>query len=466
MIDIQLDRLIEKYENNYKPVQFDFRSKLYKEISDHFSDGKKHLHYIHSYPGRISPHIPYVILSLKELEELDGYVLDPFAGTGTILLESIINSHKKRHAFGIEINPLGRLISKVKTTYYDLEKLEGCLNKLKNTFKKLCREDYPCIEFPNVELWFSKKAINRLSKLHYAISQQRFSNDYKDFLWVCFSKIIRRVAKADPRIPPPVILKPDKYTGNLSVHEKLVDYLAVSEDPPVWKYFEQAFSENCKLATYLNKEELFNSGITANIIGDSALELKVNKLSGRGRLKKNKARRLSKNSIEIILTSPPYITAQKYIRSTKLELFWLGYSSDELLKFEKNTVGSEYVSMSKEICEIGSQSVDELICWTYKNSKERGIMVFEFFERMNVILKELYRVLKPGGYSIFIMGDNNIMDKKIKTYQLITNLAVSNGFKELITLKDLIRSRSMITKRNGTGGLIKNEFITILHKGS
>jgi hypothetical protein len=36
--------------------------------------------------------------------------------------------------------------------------------------------------------------------------------------------------------------------------------------------------------------------------------------------------------------------------------------------------------------------------------------------------------------------------------------------KVVLTLKDLIRNRSMITKRNGTGGLIKNEYITILHK--
>ena len=157
------------------------------------------------------------ILSLKEFEELDGYVLDPFAGTGTVLLESIINPYINRCALGVEINPLARLITKVKTTLYDLDRLDMCFKKIEGTFKILSRNDFERMEFPNIEMWFSNNAIEKLSKLKYAITQQRFSRDYKDFFWVCFSRIIRRVAKADPRIPPPVILKPDKYKNNLTV---------------------------------------------------------------------------------------------------------------------------------------------------------------------------------------------------------------------------------------------------------
>jgi len=464
MIDIKLQELVKKYETNCKPIQFDFRSKFYKEISTHFNDGKKQLHYIHPYPGRISPHIPFVILSLKEFENLNGYVLDPFAGTGTVLLESIINPYKSRSALGVEVNPVARLISKVKTTSYDIHRLKIYFDKIKKTFIGLKKTDYEKVKFPNIELWFSNKAINNLSKLKQAIIDQKIQRDYKDFFWICFSRIIRRVAKADPRIPPPVILKPEKYEGNLAVHEKLVDYLAICEDPPVWKNFEQAFIDNCKLANYKGKENIFSGNCNVRIIGDNANRICANSLNGCGRLNTVKPEKLTSKSIDLILTSPPYISAQKYIRSTKLELFWLGYTSNELVIYEKNSIGSEYVSITKEIQEIGNKSIDELINWTYKQSRERGVMVYEYFNKMNKVLKELYRVLKPEGYAIFIMGDNKIMNKRIKTYELISKLANSAGFKVILTLKDLIRNRSMITKRNGTGGLIKNEYVIILNK--
>jgi DNA modification methylase len=429
MIDIKLHKLIKQYEVNYKPVHFDFRSKLYEEISAHFNDGKKNLHYIHPYPGRVSPHIPFVILSLKEFEGLEGRVLDPFAGTGTVLLESIINPFKNRSALGVEINPLARLISKVKTSFYDIQKLEQHFNKIKISFYSLKNNDFEYVDFQNIDIWFSSKAIKKLSKLKFAITDQRISKEYKDFFWVCFSRIIRRVAKADPRIPPPVILKPAKYEGNLSVHEKLVKYLSTCEDPPVWEYFKQAFIDNCKLANYQGKTDLFSTDIYAQIIGDEATELNVNYLNGCGRINKKESRKLSKGSVDIILTSPPYMSAQKYIRSTKLELFWLGYTSQELLAFEKNTIGSEYVRLEKNIKKLGVKLIDELISWTYERSKERGVMIHNYFEKMDLVIKELFRVLRTGGYAIFIVGDNKILNKRIRTYELLLKLAESNGFK-------------------------------------
>jgi len=92
----------------------------------------RNLHYVHYYPGRIYPYIPLYLLSLADFADLDGFVLDPSAGSGTIMLESIINPVFKRNALGVEINPLARLISKVKTTIIDFTEIE---NSMKELFK-------------------------------------------------------------------------------------------------------------------------------------------------------------------------------------------------------------------------------------------------------------------------------------------------------------------------------------------
>ena len=464
MININLNSLSEKFKKNNSPVAFDFRSKFENEINDHFKDGKKYLHYLHSYPGRISPHIPFTLLSLNEFKNHKGKVLDPFAGTGTVLLESIINPYIKRIALGAEINPLARLISKVKTTNYDLKELKKYLIKIKKTYEILGKNDFNTIEFLNIDLWFSLKTKSQLSKLKFSILHENIQTDYKDFFWVCFSKIIRKVSKADPRIPPPVVIKPEKFINNLVVRDKMVSYLAFVENPSIWELFEQSFNENCKLASYKEKEKLYSNNVYAKIICDNAQKLKVNTLGELGRFKNKQAIKLPKNSIEIVVTSPPYISAQKYIRSTKLELFWLGYTSEELIMYEKNSIGSEYVSLLKKITDIHVESIDELISWTYKKSAKRGIEIFEFFVDMKELFSEIFRVLKKNGYAIFIIGDNHIINRRIKTYNLLSKLASSVGFEEVLILKDLIRNRSMITKRNGTGGLIKNEYILILHK--
>jgi hypothetical protein len=91
-------------------------------------------------------------------------------------------------------------------------------------------------------------------------------------------------------------------------------------------------------------------------------------------------------------------------------------------------------------------------------------MIYKYFKDMLEALKEMHRLLRNNGYAILVVGDNKVLDKRVDTYRLLVDAAVSIGFTEICILKDTIRSRSMMTKRNGTGGLIKNEYVAILKK--
>jgi hypothetical protein len=44
------------------------------------------------------------------------------------------------------------------------------------------------------------------------------------------------------------------------------------------------------------------------------------------------------NPVNILITSPPYLQAQEYIRSTKLELFWLGCTEDYIQSLSKKEI--------------------------------------------------------------------------------------------------------------------------------
>ena len=72
-------------------------------------------HWIHWYPAKMFHRIPSVFLDTVELPA-QAKILDPFCGSGTVLLEANLRGH---HAIGIDINPLARLISRVKITPLD-----------------------------------------------------------------------------------------------------------------------------------------------------------------------------------------------------------------------------------------------------------------------------------------------------------------------------------------------------------
>src|SRR6185312_9452756 len=68
---------------------------------------------------------------------------------------------------------------------------------------------------------------------------------------------------------------------------------------------------------------------------------------------------------DIVITSPPYIDAQKYMRSSKLELYWLGFEQKEISDLDRKSIGTEKICVPKnyqsnsKIYEI-SQLVDEI----------------------------------------------------------------------------------------------------------
>jgi DNA modification methylase len=462
---LTLDEISKQYIlRNKMPIPFDFKKAVRRDLQIENSSIID-AHYTHYYPGRIFPYIPMFMLSLSDFEVLKGPILDPFAGSGTILLESVRNPVLKRTAIGVEKNPIGRLISKVKTRPLNIQTVNLLLEQICLEYKRAKNINSLIPEFRNRSLWFSDKAFKKLSRLKYAIRIGNFNSDYEDFFWLCYSSIIRKVSKANPYIPPPVTLKPEKYSQSSKTYEKLKAILKESEDPEVLDKFIDAVVRNSqKLSSLNNNEALKNGSITSNIVWDDARGIMKGSLLTQGRLQKNRAQILEPNSIGLAITSPPYLTAQKYIRTNKLELFCLGYSEDEVLAIEKTSIGTERVGLKTNIFPIGVDSIDKEVSSLQSISIERAVQVFQYFKDMMDTLHEINRVLRKNAFAVLVVGDNRVINRNVETSRLLVDAAITWGFEEIVILKDTIRARSMLTKRNGTGGIIKNEFVIVLKK--
>lgn len=460
----EFDKLQDKYAKNQKPIKFSFRKFVRTNLNIKRSD--VYSHNIHSYPGRLFPYIPILFLSTNKFCPANGKILDPFSGSGTVLLESIVNPYFKRNVYGIEINPLGRLISKVKTTPINPTELDFNVDNLLKMIKKANRikKFKPSIpEFTNIDLWFSISAKNGLGKIRTCIEQLEDSN-CKDFFWVCFSRLVRAVSRADPNIPPPVLLKIKKYKASYR-YKDLKALIKRNEDPDVKSIFKTIVYENAERIKRLwDIKSIKEKKIKAEVIWDDSRNIKRGKYHFNGCLDKNSARRI-KNSISMVITSPPYLAAQKYVRSTKLELYWLGMVSEaELGKLERQTIGTEKVSFKIEKQEFGVNAIDNLLSKVSKISKERMFIAYEYFKNMSQVFNQCYKLLKSNGFMVLVVGNNKIGEATINTAKLLTELAKKTGFDDIFVLKDEIKGRGMITKRHGTGGLIKDEFVIVLQK--
>ena len=78
---------------------------------DYIKDKNYLTHGIHPYPAKFIPQIPSCLV--ETYSRKGDVILDPFCGSGTTLLETII---RDRQAIGVDVNPIATLISKVKTS--------------------------------------------------------------------------------------------------------------------------------------------------------------------------------------------------------------------------------------------------------------------------------------------------------------------------------------------------------------
>ena len=76
-------------------------------------------HNYYTYPAKFIPQL--VSRLINTYTNKYDIVVDPFMGSGTTIVESLINN---RYAFGVDINEIAYLISKVKTTPIELKNLK------------------------------------------------------------------------------------------------------------------------------------------------------------------------------------------------------------------------------------------------------------------------------------------------------------------------------------------------------
>ena len=437
---------ISAYHANGKPIAINFR-----QMMPEINGQDRYTHLIHPYPAKLLCHIPYFFLRTDYFCPSNGIVLDPFCGTGTVLLEANLSG---RNAIGADANPLAVLISKVKTMYLAPELL---MNTLESLLNKCKRSRYKINEdTSSIERWFSSLTIEQLGKLERYISQIE-DERIREFFALCLSSVVKKVSFCDPRVSVPVRLNPQRFANDSERRSEIEAKLDALRNVDVFEKFETICKANInRLSTIKEISEL---GVSTNISSKDARRLTQSF---------DTDELLPDESVDLILTSPPYAGAQKYIRSSWLNLYWLGLKDQEQRSYlhDKN-IGREnyHTELYKIRIETGIVAADAVLQTLYEEGKyERAYIVGNYLNEMKIALDESVRVLKKGGYMVIVIGNNTVCGRSFDTQDYLSTYLQQKGMQIQFKLVDDIKSYGLMTKRNKTASLITCEWVLVFRK--
>jgi hypothetical protein len=366
------------------------------------------------------------------------------------------------NSLGVEINPLARLVSKVKTTPLDPKDLTEAAQDLMGSIKG---SHIQCglPELFNIDFWFKPKAQRGLARIKYHIDELT-DPDHKDFFLVCLSSIIRRASLADKKIAPPVLLKNITYSDQTQTRKAMRE-LEEKHNPDPVRYFEEEVAVNIKRMADLY--DLINNGkVKSQIIWDDIRTLRKGKYTKVGEIDKFRARHLP--LVDLVITSPPYINAQKYVRTLKFEMVLLGLVPyDQLQDLDQSMIGTEriYEKDCFDLIKTGDKLADTTLEWIYKKNRKRATIVARFYQDMAQGMKNIHGVMRPGGRFVLVIGNNLVFNQRVQNHQILANIARDQiGFHVDFIARDEIRSRGLITKRHDTSGIIGDEWVISMSK--
>jgi DNA modification methylase len=355
-------------------------------------------------------------------------VLDPMAGSGTTLVSARAKGHQ---ALGCDTDPLALLIARAWCSDIYPDKLSHCARLVLDRARRFAERLSPEEAYPSytddetrkfMSFWFDDKNRIQLTALSKCISRVHDS-DEKTLLWIAFSRL--------------VITK--KSGVSLAMD--------VSHSRPHRKYQKapvSPFDKFLQAVDYINRKAPFRND---NIKAAPAI------------VRKGDARALPfrSNSVDIVITSPPYLNAIDYIRGHKLSLVWMGHSIKSLRLVRSGNIGSErslYLDETNELMNILKRmgDIDKL------DRRHRG-MIMRYLDDMSHVISECGRVLRDDGQAVFVIGNSSIRGVYVKNSEALIDLAQKSGFKlSSKTVRPLLESRRYLPPPNSekSGRKMKN----------
>lgn len=362
---------------------------------------QQYAHSIHPYPAKFIPQIPRRLIDA--LHPKDGSAtLDPFCGSGTTLLESVMQGIP---AVGVDINPLAVLLSRVKSRPLE-QPLDNIARSIADEARELIQNDesYQVPDIPNLDHWFQEHVSEIVSLLVDRIDQAEAGHTVKDALRVALSSILVRVSNQESNTRYAAIEK------------------SVSQEDVVDQFQKAA----------VKISETLRSVVGSPLFPDlRSTEVKAIQADSR-ELHKD----LPDCNVGLIVTSPPYPNAYEYWLYHKYRMYWLGMDP---IAARNNEIGARPFY-----------------------SKENGLTSEDFARHLSQCFSSFKKLLSTDNYACILVGNSTIRGEKVDNGSIVAKVGEENGFKLRASIPRKIPSKK--SSFNPSIGSIRNERVIILQK--
>jgi len=342
----------------------------FKDLVTFIPNKKEPIHNWYYFKEGFSKQLVDILIDKYQLNE-NSKVLDPFSGVGTTLLSC---KQKGIKSIGYEVSPFFVFVSRVKTRDYDLEKLKETITEaMKWKFERpmhLPKEKH-------ITKVFSRYTLE--DTIFYKNKILEVQDDYsRDFLLLA---LIDSAIKASWTMKDGAVVKIDK-----------------RGKPPLKKYFKYKIK---KMFKDLKNTNLKNAETRVEISDARKLDLE-------------------NESIDAIITSPPYLNKIEY---TKI------YNIETSLFFESPESGlRSYIGSRNDDTNVSELGLDENLPLSAK----------AYFNDMSLALKEMFRICKNNAKLAIVIGGGCYPDRAVEVDKITAELAEKIGF----TVKNILVARN------------------------
>jgi DNA modification methylase len=365
-------------------------------------------HGFHKYPAKFFPELPrWAIRRYSRPGEL---VLDPMAGSGTVNVEALLSG---RPSHAVDVDPFARLLARVKTTRLDERRLDRAYRALLDALAELeaggdqARADAMAHvpQFPYRDTWFRGFILEELGMIRQAISCVAVAAGgaqpaaYVDFFRICVSSIVREVSNADNNCTRTVVRK--------RLNKRIVPGMAL-------RLFRKVAAVNVdRMREFI---ELCPPNVPVHIPESAdARDLPV-----------------PAGSVDLAVTSPPYINAVDYPRTHQLEMYLLDLTPPgrPLAEAKRQHIGTEVVRAAdyRHLHRYGHPPLDAQVAALYRTDPRRAYVVYRYFMDMERNLREVRRVLRSGARYVVVVGNNMIRGQEVPTHEYLMAVGERVGF--------------------------------------
>ncbi|MFY9822779.1 MAG: DNA methyltransferase [Thermoanaerobaculia bacterium] len=349
---------------------------------------------IHPFPARMPCAVAEHLI--EQTTQPGATVLDPMVGSGTTLVAA---RRQGRLGVGFDRDPLAVLVSRATTQRLSTERVEALSSKIleraKNSIPQIhlsrVRGRLPEEDQQFLRYWFPPRSQKQLFALAAAIEEEPEGPE-RDLSWVVFSSLI--IAKSAGA----------SFALDISrsrPHKNSEKRIVLPFDG--WaRRFKIAIARHPFLNTTVAGEATVHTGDARSLP-------------------------LEEDSVDLVLTSPPYLNAIDYLRAHKFSLVWMGHDLQSLRELRGTMMGTERGLWSLDGL---PQTLEEQLEVTVSVSRWRAILR-QYLSDLRKVLAEAKRVLRPEGLLVLVVGPSIVAGEALDAVTVVSELGSSVGLRYL-----------------------------------